>query len=133
MSQHIPSLVSTYQVLRDLYVGAGSRGLIRARAVDFIRPKQTTIWPCEEKALHHSASLTHGPCFRSIQLSLSQILQGLPGENEFNRARPMGVKKVELVFFHEEQALIRLTTRMGVWTPLQSCTPQSVADSSQTS
>ena len=95
MSQGIPSLAVTCWVLAQLCGGAGSQGAVRVRPAEFIRPKQTKIWPCERKTLHWlGVGGKHFPCPRAIQLSLFQILPGA----YLSRVGPLGVGRVGLVY-----------------------------------
>lgn len=49
MSPGIPRLAGTGQVFTDV---TESQGVVMVRTTEFIRPKQTNIWPCEIRAMH---------------------------------------------------------------------------------
>ena len=74
--QGIPSLASTCLVFAYLGGGVGSQGVIKVRPAEFMRPKQTKIWLCNRRALHHSGM--QGKMFSILvpHNCLSQIVPG---------------------------------------------------------
>ena len=54
MFQGIPILLDTCWVFALLFHGVGSPRFIKVRPAKFMRPNQTTIWPCKGMALHCS-------------------------------------------------------------------------------
>ena len=71
--------------------GARIQVIVRVRATEFIRLKQTKIWLCEGKPLHQLGMQGKNDlCSIATQLSLSQILL----EAGLSRAKLLGVRSV---------------------------------------
>ena len=60
-SQGTPRPLTTCWVPMDLCCEVRSQGVIKVRLEEFIRTKQTMIWPCEGRALHRYGG-THRVC-----------------------------------------------------------------------
>lgn len=62
------------------------QGVVRVKTAEFIRPKQTEIWPCEGRSLHQTDMQGENiPHPRATQFSFSQILPGVGSHPDVRR------------------------------------------------
>ena len=94
MSLSIPSLAATCWVFTHLCIGMESQEVIRVRPSEFIRPKQTKIWPYKGRALHWSYIK------RKVAFILephNSVCLRFCQEFDLSRAGPSGVSRMGLV------------------------------------